>query len=62
VGRPATPESLRVDRHLEEALIHGPDSLHLAGLFGDDVRYAEATRLSWRPLRKRPNNRDTIES
>ncbi|WP_159030573.1 integrase [Streptomyces sp. CB01201] len=44
----ATLERLRVDRQLEEVLIHGADPLHLALVFGIDektaVRYADSAR------------------
>jgi hypothetical protein len=44
----ATPERFRVDRHLDEALTHGPDPLHLAEVFGLDeetaIRYANSAR------------------
>ncbi|MET7890004.1 hypothetical protein [Streptomyces mirabilis] len=44
----ATLERLRVDRQLEEALIHGPDPLHLSLVFGIDektaIRYADSAR------------------
>jgi site-specific recombinase XerD len=47
-GHTATLERLRVDRQLEEALVHGPDPLHLAAVFGLDsktaVRYANSAR------------------
>ncbi|UFR07044.1 hypothetical protein KBP30_40490 [Streptomyces sp. Go40/10] len=47
-GQDATLERLRVDRRLEEALPHGPDPVHLAGLFGRDektaMRYADSAR------------------
>ena len=47
-GQDATLERLRVDRQLEEALIHGPDPLHLAEVFGLDektaMRYADSAR------------------
>jgi len=47
-GLTATLERLRIDRQLEEALTHGPDPLHLAGVFGIDektaIRYAAAAR------------------
>ncbi|MFI1869514.1 hypothetical protein [Streptomyces jumonjinensis] len=36
----ATPERLRVDRQLEEALTHGADPLHLALVFGIDEKTA----------------------
>jgi hypothetical protein len=32
-GQTATLERLRVDRQLEEALVHSPDPLHLAEVF-----------------------------
>ncbi|WP_432164246.1 hypothetical protein [Streptomyces tendae] len=48
-GQDATLERLRVDRQLEEALIHGPDPLHLAEVFGlgekTAMRYAESARV-----------------
>lgn len=47
-GQDATPEGLRVDRQLEEALTHGPDPLHLAEVFGLDektaMRYSDSVR------------------
>ncbi|WP_225102054.1 hypothetical protein [Streptomyces sp. CoH27] len=47
-GQTATPERLRVDRQLEEALVHGPDPLHLAEVFGlaekTAMRYADSAR------------------
>ncbi|MFD8966873.1 hypothetical protein ACFV0C_18060 [Streptomyces sp. NPDC059568] len=47
-GQDATLERLRVDRHLEEAMIQGPDPLHLAKVFGLDektaMRYADSAR------------------
>ncbi|MFE4518278.1 hypothetical protein ACFRMQ_29335 [Kitasatospora sp. NPDC056783] len=47
-GQTATLERLRVDRQLEEALVHGPDPLHLAEVFGLDektaIRYADSAR------------------
>ncbi|MEU6865375.1 hypothetical protein ABZ924_19220 [Streptomyces sp. NPDC046876] len=47
-GQDATPERLRIDRRLEEALVHEPDPLHLAGAFGLDektaIRYADSAR------------------
>lgn len=40
---------LRIDRRLEEALVHGPDPLHLAEVFGLDekttTRYANSARV-----------------
>ncbi|MET8181676.1 hypothetical protein [Streptomyces sp. NPDC005336] len=47
-GQAATLEQLRIDRQLEEALVHGPDPLHLAEVFGLDektaIRYASSAR------------------
>ncbi|NJP82236.1 tyrosine-type recombinase/integrase, partial [Streptomyces sp. AA8] len=47
-GQDATLERLRVDRQLEEAMVHGPDPLHLAEVFGLDektaMRYADSAR------------------
>ncbi|MFH8383500.1 hypothetical protein ACH4E7_21545 [Kitasatospora sp. NPDC018058] len=47
-GQAATLERLRVDRQLEEAMVHGPDPLHLAEVFGLDektaTRYADSAR------------------
>ncbi|MGW2939851.1 hypothetical protein ACWDA7_51305 [Streptomyces sp. NPDC001156] len=47
-GQTATIERLRIDRQLEEALVHGPDPLHLAAVFGLDektaIRYANSAR------------------
>ena len=47
-GQNATLERLRVDRQLEEALVQGPDPLHLAEVFGlhetTAMRYADSAR------------------
>ncbi|WP_326793619.1 hypothetical protein OHA79_47485 (plasmid) [Streptomyces sp. NBC_00841] len=47
-GQEATLERLRVDRQLEEAMLKGPDPLHLAEVFGLDektaMRYADSAR------------------
>ncbi|MFH8473716.1 hypothetical protein [Streptomyces sp. NPDC018000] len=47
-GQTATPERLRVDRQLEEAIVQGPDPLHLAEVFGlhekTAMRYADSAR------------------
>lgn len=47
-GQDATLEKLRVDRQLEEAMVKGPDTLHLAEVFGLDEktarRYADYAR------------------
>jgi hypothetical protein len=40
-GQAATLDRLRIDRQLEEALVHGPDALHLAEVFG----MADKTRI-----------------
>ncbi|MFD8749368.1 hypothetical protein ACFV0O_00050 [Kitasatospora sp. NPDC059577] len=39
-GQAATLERLRVDRQLEQAMVHGPDPLHLAQVFGLDEKTA----------------------
>ncbi|MFC4503696.1 MULTISPECIES: hypothetical protein [Streptomyces] len=40
-----------MDRQLEEALVHGPDPLHLAEVFGlgerTAIRYANSAADSW---------------
>ena len=47
-GQEATLERLRIDRQLEEALVHGPDPLHLAAVLGVSektaIRYARVAR------------------
>jgi len=47
-GQDATLERLRVDRQLEEALVQGPDPLHLAEVFGlhetTAMRYPDSAR------------------
>jgi integrase len=47
-GVGVTLNQLRMDRQLEEALVHGPDALHLMAVFGiaenTAVRYANAAR------------------
>jgi hypothetical protein len=47
-GLGVTLNWLRMDRQLEEALVHGPDALHLMAVFGTAentaVRYANAAR------------------
>jgi hypothetical protein len=58
-GQTATLERLRVDRQLEEALVLGPDPLHLAEVFGlsekTAIRYANSARaLLERPLETDP--------
>ncbi|RAJ70624.1 MULTISPECIES: hypothetical protein [unclassified Streptomyces] len=58
-GQDATLEKLRVDRQREEAMIKGPDPLHLAEVFGLDeksaMRYADyAPALMERPLETGP--------
>jgi hypothetical protein len=48
LGWAGGPDRLRMDRQLEEALVHGPDPLHLASVFGmsdrSAIRYAKAAR------------------
>ncbi|MGW6403311.1 hypothetical protein [Streptomyces sp. NPDC055134] len=53
-GQVATLEQLRVDRQLEEALVHGPDPLHLAEVFGLDEKTAIRYAYSARPSRNVP--------
>lgn len=58
-GQTATLERLRMDRQLEEALVHGADALHLAEVFGlsekTAIRYANSARaLLERPLESDP--------
>lgn len=47
-GLPATLDRIRRDRHLEEALVQGPDPLHLAEVFGlsskTAIHYARSAR------------------
>lgn len=47
-GLPATLERMRIDRQLEEALVHGADPLHVAAVFDISnsaaIRYAESAR------------------
>jgi hypothetical protein len=58
-GLPATIERLRIDRQLEEALVHGADPLHLAAVFeiseSTAIRYASSARqLMERPSESQP--------
>ncbi|WP_052682081.1 hypothetical protein [Saccharothrix sp. ST-888] len=47
-GQRATLDRLRIDCQLEEVLVHGPDPLRLAEVFGRDektaIRYADSAR------------------
>jgi hypothetical protein len=47
-GLPATLDRIRMDRHLEEALVHGSDPLHIAEVFDIDpstaIHYASSAR------------------
>ncbi|WP_262706083.1 MULTISPECIES: hypothetical protein [Streptomyces] len=56
-GQDATLERLRVDRQLEEALVYGPDPLHLAEVFGLDEKTAMRYADSARQLLERPTER-----
>ncbi|WP_282088435.1 hypothetical protein [Streptomyces tendae] len=49
-GQDVTPERLRVDRQLEEAMVKGPDPLHLAEVFGRDEKTAMRCADSARAL------------
>jgi hypothetical protein len=58
-GLPGTIERLRIDRQLEEALVHGADPLHLAAVFeiseSTAIRYASSARqLMERPSESQP--------
>jgi site-specific recombinase XerC len=58
-GHGATIEQLRIDRQLEEALVHDADPLHLAAVFEIDastaIRYTDSARqLLTRPIETRP--------
>jgi hypothetical protein len=58
-GLPGTIERLRIDRQLEEALVHGADPLHLAAVFkisdSTAIRYASSARqLMERPCESQP--------
>jgi len=58
-GLPGTIERLRIDRQLEEALVHGADPLHLAAVFGISnstaIRYASSARqLMECPIESQP--------
>jgi hypothetical protein len=58
-GLPGTIERLRIDRQLEEALVHGADPLHLAAVFemseNTAIRYASSARqLMERPSEPQP--------
>ncbi|MFD8148433.1 hypothetical protein [Streptomyces sp. NPDC059708] len=53
-GQDATLERLRVDRQLEEAMVNGPDPLHLAEVFGLDEKTAMRCAESARALLEQP--------
>jgi integrase len=61
-GLPATFERLRIDRQLEEALICGPDPLHLAEVFGLDPKTAIRYASSARDLLERPHEATSVGS
>ncbi|MFF4213711.1 hypothetical protein ACFYZE_31065 [Streptomyces sp. NPDC001796] len=58
-GQDATLERLRVDRQLEEAMVKGPDPLHLAEVFGLDektaMRYADSAGALLQQAAKQPS-------
>jgi integrase len=58
-GQDATLERLRVDRQLEEAMVKGPDPLHLAEVFGFDektaMRYADSARALLEQAAEQPS-------
>ncbi|WP_195911382.1 hypothetical protein [Streptomyces kaniharaensis] len=51
-GQEATLERLRVDRQLEEAMVQGPDPLHLAEVFGLHEKIS-TTGEGWQVSRRR---------
>lgn len=55
-GLPATLDRIRRDRHLEEALVRGPDPLHLAEVFGLSSKTAIHYARSARELLAEPPN------
>ncbi len=61
-GLPGTIERLRIDRRLEEALVHGADPLHLAAVFkiseSTAIRYASSARQ----LLERPGEFQPVSS
>jgi len=61
-GLPGTIERLRIDRQLEEALVHGADPLHLAAVFeiseSTAIRYASSARQ----LMERPGESQPVSS
>jgi hypothetical protein len=60
-GLPATLQRVRVDRHLDEAVISGAGPLHLAEVVGmcesTAIRCADAVRRLLDPTRRRPCRR-----
>lgn len=54
-GQTATPDRLRMDRLLEEALTHDADPLHLTAVFGIDKSTAIRYAVSARQLLTRPH-------
>lgn len=58
-GQDATLERLRVDRQLKEAMVKGPDPLHLAEVFGFDektaMRYADSARALLEQAAEQPS-------
>jgi integrase len=61
-GQAATPDRLRIDRQLEEALAHGADPLHLAAVFGIDDSTAIRYAASARQLLTRPHETGPLSS
>jgi hypothetical protein len=61
-GLPATLERLRIDRQLEEALVHGADPLHLAAVFGISDAAAIRYAVNARQLLERPHESLPLDS
>ncbi|MHB8290772.1 MAG: integrase [Acidimicrobiales bacterium] len=61
-GLPGTIERLRIDRQLEEALVHGADPLHLAAVFGISESTAIRYASSARQLMERPSESQAVSS
>jgi len=61
-GLPATLERLRIDRQLEEALVHGADPLHLVAVFGISDAAAIRYAVNARQLLERPHESLPLDS
>jgi hypothetical protein len=61
-GLPGTIERLRIDRQLEEALVHSADPLHLAAVFAISESTAIRYASSARQLMERPSESQPVSS